>query len=163
MYVASNFARPITAIIHYVHRFSFVTTLQLFKELDIEDRLQWKCHSLIFAMPDKPGEFSRYDFPDLPAPINGVAAILRNNEMLNLQEKVLFGLGLLPLMIEVRMNDKGSLIPFNEWKTRKNERFSATLAACEEMSLKFKPSNLLIANWRVKLNLRAKLLVCEMP
>ena len=57
-------------------------------------------------MPDKPGEFSRYDFPEIPAPINGVAAILRNNEMLNLQEKVLFGLGLLPLMIEVRVGTK---------------------------------------------------------
>ena len=47
------------------------------RELDIEDRLQWKSHSMIFAMPDSPGEFSRFDFPDLPAPLNGVVAILR--------------------------------------------------------------------------------------
>lgn len=27
---------------------------------------------MIFAMPNKPGEFSRFDFPDvLPAPLNG--------------------------------------------------------------------------------------------
>lgn len=27
---------------------------------------------MIFAMPNKPGEFSRFDFPDvLPAPFNG--------------------------------------------------------------------------------------------
>lgn len=26
---------------------------------------------MIFAMPNKPGEFSRFDFPELPAPING--------------------------------------------------------------------------------------------
>jgi hypothetical protein len=32
---------------------------------------------MIFAMPDAPGEFSRFEFPDLPAPINGVIAILR--------------------------------------------------------------------------------------
>jgi hypothetical protein len=32
---------------------------------------------MIFAMPDSPGEFSRFDFPDLPAPLNGVVAILR--------------------------------------------------------------------------------------
>ena len=32
---------------------------------------------MIFAMPDSPGEFSRFEFPDLPAPINGVVAILR--------------------------------------------------------------------------------------
>ena len=44
----------------------------LFGELGINDRLQWKEHSMIFAMPDKPGEFSRFDFPEvLPAPLNG--------------------------------------------------------------------------------------------
>ena len=34
--------------------------------------MQWKEHSMIFAMPNKPGEFSRFDFPEtLPAPVNG--------------------------------------------------------------------------------------------
>jgi len=47
------------------------------RDLDIEDRLQWKSHSMIFARPDAPGEFSRFEFPDLPAPVNGVIAILR--------------------------------------------------------------------------------------
>lgn len=44
----------------------------LFGELGINDRLQWKEHSMIFAMPNKPGQFSRFDFPEvLPAPLNG--------------------------------------------------------------------------------------------
>jgi uncharacterized protein with NAD-binding domain and iron-sulfur cluster len=43
---------------------------------------------MIFAMPDSPGEFSRFDFPDLPAPFNGIIAILRNNQMLTWPEKV---------------------------------------------------------------------------
>jgi 15-cis-phytoene desaturase len=44
----------------------------LFGELGINDRLQWKEHSMIFAMPNKPGEYSRFDFPEvLPAPLNG--------------------------------------------------------------------------------------------
>lgn len=43
----------------------------LFGELGINDRLQWKEHSMIFAMPEKPGEFSRFDFPEIPAPLNG--------------------------------------------------------------------------------------------
>lgn len=47
------------------------------RELDIQDRLQWKSHSMIFAMPDSPGEFSRFDFPEIPAPFNGVWAILK--------------------------------------------------------------------------------------
>jgi 15-cis-phytoene desaturase len=36
---------------------------------------------MIFAMPNLPGEFSRFDFPDIPAPLNGVIAILRNNQV----------------------------------------------------------------------------------
>ncbi len=56
--------------------------LSLDQELDIEERLQWKEHSMIFAMPDSPGEFSRFDFPEaLPAPLNGIVAILRNNQV----------------------------------------------------------------------------------
>ena len=48
------------------------------RELNIQDRLQWKSHSMIFAMPDSPGDFSRFDFPEgLPAPLNGIWAILR--------------------------------------------------------------------------------------
>nr|AFK76452.1 phytoene desaturase [Musa acuminata AAA Group] len=72
----------------------------LFGELGINDRLQWKEHSMIFAMPNKPGEFSRLDFPEiLPAPFNGIFAILRNSEMLTWPEKVRFALGLLPAML----------------------------------------------------------------
>lgn len=73
--------------------------MNIFKELGIEDRLQWKEHSMIFAMQDSPGEFSRFDFPDIPAPWNGLVAILRNNQMLTWPEKIQFGLGLLPAII----------------------------------------------------------------
>lgn len=72
----------------------------LFGELGINDRLQWKEHSMIFAMPTKPGEFSRFDFPEvLPAPLNGIWAILKNNEMLTWPEKVKFAIGLLPAIL----------------------------------------------------------------
>ncbi|CAH9055703.1 unnamed protein product [Cuscuta epithymum] len=72
----------------------------LFGELGINDRLQWKEHSMIFAMPSKPGQFSRFDFPEaLPAPLNGLWAILKNNEMLSWPEKVKFAIGLLPAML----------------------------------------------------------------
>ncbi|XP_022722504.1 phytoene dehydrogenase, chloroplastic/chromoplastic-like [Durio zibethinus] len=55
---------------------------------------------MMFAMPNKPGEFSRFDFPEvLPAPINGIWAILKNNEMLTWPEKVKFAIGLLPAML----------------------------------------------------------------
>jgi 15-cis-phytoene desaturase len=78
---------------------AYPNMLQLFAELGIEDRLQWKSHSMIFNQPDVPGTYSRFDFPDLPAPLNGVAAILGNNDMLTWPEKISFGLGLVPAML----------------------------------------------------------------
>ena len=72
---------------------------QLFGELGIEDRLQWKSHSMIFNQKDVPGAYSRFDFPDIPAPFNGVAAILGNNDMLSWPEKISFGMGLIPAML----------------------------------------------------------------
>jgi len=78
---------------------AYPNMLQLFKELDIEDRLQWKEHTMIFNQPTAPGTYSRFDFPDIPAPLNGVVAILRNNDMLTWPEKIRFGLGLLPAMV----------------------------------------------------------------
>jgi len=79
---------------------AYPNLLQLFKELGIEDRLQWKEHTMIFNRPEKPGTYSRFDFPDLPAPWNGIAAILRNNDMLTWPEKIRFGLGLIPAMVQ---------------------------------------------------------------
>ncbi|MFM6098316.1 MAG: 15-cis-phytoene desaturase [Dolichospermum sp.] len=100
---------------------AYPNMLQLFKELNIEDRLQWKEHTMIFNQPDSPGTYSRFDFPDLPAPINGVIAILRNNDMLTWAEKISFGIGLLPAILQgqkyVEEMDKYS---FREWLQKQN-------------------------------------------
>lgn len=78
---------------------AYPNMMNVFAELGIEDRLQWKSHSMIFAKPDKPGQFSRFEFPDLPAPWNGVVAILRNNDMLTWGEKIQFAIGLVPAIL----------------------------------------------------------------
>ncbi|WP_320673577.1 15-cis-phytoene desaturase [Prochlorococcus sp. MIT 1341] len=78
---------------------AYPNMLQLFEELGIQERLQWKSHSMIFNQPEEPGTYSRFDFPDLPAPFNGVAAILSNNDMLSWPEKIAFGIGLVPAML----------------------------------------------------------------
>jgi 15-cis-phytoene desaturase len=100
---------------------AYPNMLQLFKELGIEDRLQWKEHTMIFNQPEKPGTYSRFDFPDLPAPINGLIAILRNNDMLTWGEKIKFGLGLLPAIVQgqeyVEAMDKYS---WSEWMAKQN-------------------------------------------
>lgn len=100
---------------------AYPNMLQLFGELGIEDRLQWKEHTMIFNQPEAPGTYSRFDFPDLPAPLNGVMAILGNNDMLTWPEKIQFGIGLIPAMVQgqkyVEEMDKYS---FSEWLRRKN-------------------------------------------
>lgn len=78
---------------------AYPNMLQLFKELGIEDRLQWKEHTLIFNQPEKPGTYSRFDVPDIPAPVNVILSILRNNDMLTWEQKIRFAIGLLPAVV----------------------------------------------------------------
>ena len=95
---------------------AYPNMLQLFKELNIEERLQWKSHSMIFNQKEVPGTYSRFDFPDLPAPINGVAAILGNNDMLSWPEKISFGLGLVPAMLRGQgYVEEGDKYSWTEW------------------------------------------------
>lgn len=100
---------------------AYPNMLQLFAELGIEDRLQWKEHSMIFNQPDNPGTYSRFDFPDIPAPWNGITAILSNNDMLTWGEKIKFGLGLIPAMVQgqpyVEAMDRYT---WSEWLKKQN-------------------------------------------
>ena len=95
---------------------AYPNMLQLFKELGIEDRLQWKEHTLIFNQPEKPGTYSRFDVPDIPAPFNVITSILRNNDMLTWEQKIKFAIGLLPAIVRgekyVESMDKYTLL---EW------------------------------------------------
>ena len=80
---------------------AYPNMMNLFAELGIEDRLQWKDHRMVFAMQDLPGEFTSFDFPpNVPAPFNMAAAILTNTKMLTLEEKVRMVPGLLPMLLE---------------------------------------------------------------
>ncbi|MGD1921486.1 MAG: 15-cis-phytoene desaturase [Pleurocapsa sp.] len=78
---------------------AYPNMIQLFKELGIEDRLQWKEHTLIFNQPEKPGTYSRFDVPNIPAPFNVITSIIRNNDMLTWTQKFKFAVGLLPAII----------------------------------------------------------------
>ncbi len=78
---------------------AYPNMIQLFKELGIEDRLQWKEHTLIFNQPEKPGTYSRFDVPDIPAPFNVIISIIRNNDMLTWTQKFKFAVGLLPAIV----------------------------------------------------------------
>ena len=97
---------------------AYPNMLQLFKELGIEDRLQWKEHTLIFNQPEKPGTYSRFDVPNIPAPFNVIISIIRNNDMLTWTQKFKFAVGLLPAIIRgqqyVENMDKYDLLAWLE-------------------------------------------------
>lgn len=80
---------------------AYPNMMNLFAELNIEDRLQWKVHKMIFAMQELPGEFTTFDFvKGIPAPFNFGLAILLNQKMLTLPEKLQTAPALLPMLIE---------------------------------------------------------------
>ena len=79
---------------------AYPNMMRLFKELDLRDRLQWKVHKMIFAMQELPGEFTTFDFlPGIPAPFNFALAILLNQKMLTLGEKLQTAPPLLPMLV----------------------------------------------------------------
>lgn len=80
---------------------AYPNMMNLFDELGIHDRLQWKVHKMIFAMQELPGEFTTFDFiPGIPAPFNFGLAILMNQKMLTLAEKLQTAPPLLPMLIK---------------------------------------------------------------
>ncbi len=119
---------------------AYPNMLQLFKELDIEDRLQWKEHTLIFNQPEKPGTYSRFDVPDIPAPINVIVSILRNNDMLSWEQKIRFAVGLLPAIVRgqqyVEKMDKYSLLEWLE-KQGVDERVNSDIFVAASKALTF--------------------------
>jgi len=91
--------------------------MRLFHELGIHDRLQWKVHKMVFAMQELPGEFTTFDFvPGIPAPFNFGLAILLNQKMLTLGEKLQTAPPLLPMLIEgqdfINAQDELSVLDF---------------------------------------------------
>lgn len=98
---------------------AYPNMIQLLKELGIEDRLQWKEHALIFNQPEKPGTYSYFKVPDIPAPFNVITSIVTNNDMLTWEQKFRFALGLWPGVVRgqkyVEDMDQYSLL---EWLRR---------------------------------------------
>ena len=74
-------------------------------------------HKMIFAMAELPGEFTTFDFvPGIPAPFNFGLAILLNQKMLTLAEKLQCAPALLPMLVEgqefIDQQDELSVLQF---------------------------------------------------
>ncbi|MEM6437170.1 MAG: 15-cis-phytoene desaturase [Cyanobacteria bacterium P01_D01_bin.115] len=119
---------------------AYPNMLQLMEELGISDRLQWKEHTLIFNQPEKPGVLSRFDVPDIPAPLNVITSILRNNDMLTWEQKIRFAVGLLPAIVRgqqyVEKMDQYSLL---EWLERQgvSDRVNSDIFIAASKALTF--------------------------
>ncbi|HTL90287.1 MAG TPA: 15-cis-phytoene desaturase [Leptolyngbya sp.] len=119
---------------------AYPNMLQLMGELDILDRLQWKEHALIFNQPEKPETYSYFKVPDIPAPFNVIASILKNNDMLTWEQKIRFAIGLWPGVLRgqkyVEDMDKYSLL---EWLERQGigERVSSDIFIAASKALTF--------------------------
>jgi len=80
---------------------AYPNMMNLFAELDLHDRLQWKQHKMTFAMQELPGEFTSFDFiPGIPAPFNMALAILFNKKMLTWKEKLQTAPPLIPMLLQ---------------------------------------------------------------
>ena len=80
---------------------AYPNMMSLFKELKIQDRLQWKKHQMAFAMQELPGEFTTFEFfPGVPAPLHFALAVMSNQKMLTLWEKLQTAPPLIPMMIQ---------------------------------------------------------------
>jgi 15-cis-phytoene desaturase len=98
---------------------AYPNTMNLFRELNIEKRLQWKKHTMIFAMQELPGEFTSFDFiPGIPAPLNFGLAVLMNQKMLTMSEKISILPALIPMLVEgqsfIDAADEFSVLEFME-------------------------------------------------
>lgn len=119
---------------------AYPNMLQLMGELDILDRLQWKQHALIFNQPENPETYSYFSVPDIPAPFNVIASILKNNDMLTWEQKIRFAIGLWPGVLRgqkyVEAMDKYSLL---EWLERQGigERVSSDIFIAASKALTF--------------------------
>ena len=102
--------------------------MNLFEDLNIQDRLQWKQHQMYFAKPGRETkEFTVFDFPPgVPAPFNAAWAIL-TSDMLSFFEKIQLGIGLVPAYLfgqsYVEEQDKVSV---QEWMDQRGIPQSVT-------------------------------------
>ena len=119
---------------------AYPNMLQLMAELGISDRLQWKEHALIFNQPEKPGTYSYFRVPDIPAPFHVLTSIATSNDMLTWNQKFRFALGLWPAVVRgqkyVEDMDKYSLL---EWLRRQgvDERVNTDIFVAASKALTF--------------------------
>ncbi len=89
----------------------------LLKEVGLEDNLAWKAHEMTFSRPG--GWLSPLRFPALPAPLNGLTAVVRNQGVLGWPDKLRVGAGLLwPILGNQAWIDAQDRWSYADWHRR---------------------------------------------
>jgi 15-cis-phytoene desaturase len=129
----------------------YTTLLQLLADVGIHDHVLWQPHALTWAM--RPGfsprwnggtTFEEFRFADLPAPLNGVAAVLSSRYIFNAMEKVLFATGTMPvLMGSHRYAERQDEITYAQWHRQRgmSEHMLQTFFAPMALALNFTPAD----------------------
>jgi phytoene desaturase len=91
--------------------------LGLLKDVGLDGNLAWKDHEMTFSRPG--GWLSPLRFPALPAPLNGLTAVARNQGVLAWPDKLRVGAGLLwPILGNQAWIDAQDRWSYAEWHRR---------------------------------------------
>jgi 15-cis-phytoene desaturase len=119
----------------------------LLAKVGIEDHVLWQPHTLTWAMPPNfsprwngGAVFEEFHFSDLPAPLNGVGAVLGARYIFNSMEKVLFATGTFPVLAgDHRYAERQDDMTYADWHRKRgmSEHMLRTFFAPMALALNF--------------------------
>lgn len=127
----------------------YATLHALLADVGISDHVLWQPHTLTWALPpnfsprwDGAAVFEEFHFVDLPAPLNGVGAVLSARYIFNAIEKVLFASGTLPVILRNHSYaERQDDLTYAEWHRKRGmtEHMLRTFFGPMALALNFTP------------------------
>lgn len=121
----------------------------LIADVGISDHVLWQPHALTWALPPNfsprwngAAVFEEFRFVDLPAPLNGVGAVLGAKFIFNTLEKMLFATGTLPVILRDHgYAERQDDLTYAEWHRKRGmtEHMLRTFFAPMALALNFTP------------------------
>lgn len=121
----------------------------LLDDVGIAQNIVWRPHTLTWALPPHFSPrwngnpiFEEFHFVDLPAPLNGVGAVLGARYIFNSREKVLFARGTLPVLLRHHTYaDRQDELTYADWHRARGmtEHMLRTFFAPMALALNFTP------------------------
>ncbi|MDQ2857809.1 MAG: FAD-dependent oxidoreductase [Candidatus Eremiobacteraeota bacterium] len=122
----------------------------LLADVGIAHNVVWQPHTLTWGFPpgfsprwnDAQAVFEEFHFVDLPAPLNGVGAVLGGKYVFNTFEKLLFAKGTLPVLLgDHRYAERQDDLTYAQWHRKRgmSEHMLRTFFAPMALALNFTP------------------------